>query len=50
MPGKPCDALWIVFGNYRIDPPGGKVLYVDEEKLKKLMGNGAEIQTDVTQK
>jgi len=42
MPEKPCDALWIVFGNFKIDPIGGKVLYVDEEKLKKLMGNGSE--------
>ena len=36
MPEKPMDVIWIVYGNKKINPPGGKVFYVDENQLKKL--------------
>lgn len=34
-PKMPLDVIWIVFGNKEINPKGGKVFYVDEEKLTK---------------
>ena len=36
MPEQRCDAIWVVYGNAVIDPPGGRVLYVrpPEEKEK----------------
>lgn len=36
MPSERLDAIWIVFGNKKINPPGGKVIYIDEEQLNKL--------------
>ena len=29
MPARRCDAVWVVYGTMRIDPPGGRVIYVD---------------------
>ena len=36
MPERRCDAIWVVYGNAVIHPPGGRVLYVrpTEEKEK----------------
>lgn len=36
MPEQRCDAVWVVYGNTTIHPPGGRVLYVkpNEEKEK----------------
>lgn len=36
MPQQRCDALWVVYGNSRIQPPGGRVIYakVPEEREK----------------
>lgn len=39
MPRKPLDAIWIVFGGKRINPPGGKVIYIDEDQLNNLYNN-----------
>lgn len=39
MPKKPLDAIWIVFGEKRINPPGGKVIYIDEDQLNNLYNN-----------
>lgn len=36
MPKKPVDAIWIVFGNKKINPSGGKVIYIDNEDLEKM--------------
>ena len=36
MPDMPLDAIWIVFGGEKINPKGGKVIYIDDEKLEKL--------------
>ena len=36
VPKMSLDAIWIVFGPKRINPPGGKVIYIDDEGLKKL--------------
>ena len=37
MPKKSLDCIWVVFGHQKINPPGGKVIYVDE---KQLMNKG----------
>ena len=36
MPERVVDAIWIVFGNIKISPKGGRVIYIDEECLEKL--------------
>ena len=36
MPSTPIDAIWIVFGRIEINPPGGKVIYIDTEQLDRL--------------
>ena len=36
MPDMPLDAIWIVFSGIKINPKGGKVIYIDDEKLEKL--------------
>ena len=36
MPKKSLNAIWIVFGYEEINPPGGKVIYIDEEQLEDL--------------
>ena len=35
MPKTSLDAIWVVFGE-KINPLGGKVIYIDEEQLEKL--------------
>lgn len=36
MPSSRCDAIWLVYSDTPVDPPGGRVLYVKkpEEKVK----------------
>lgn len=36
MPDKYIDAIWIVFGEIKINPKGGKVIYIDEEYLNNM--------------
>ena len=36
MPKEKSDIIWIVFGKEKINPPGGKVIYIDNEQLKRL--------------
>lgn len=36
MPKISIDAIWIVFGNKRINPKGGKVIYITNEELNRL--------------
>ncbi len=38
IPNIPCDAIWIVFGQTKINPKGGKVIYITPEQLDKLYG------------
>ena len=38
MPEKTVDAIWVVFGNTKINPPGGRVIYINDEQLDRLMG------------
>ena len=45
MPKMPIDAIWIVFGDEKINPVGGRVIYIDDEKLKKLCN--CQITTEV---
>ena len=35
-PIMPLDVIWIVFGPKRINPPGGKVIYINDEQLERL--------------
>ena len=36
MPSIPIDAIWIVFDGRKINPVGGKVIYIDDEQLERL--------------
>lgn len=36
MPKKPVDAIWIVLGTKKINPIGGKVIYIDNEDLERM--------------
>lgn len=36
MPDKNVDAIWVVFGNKKIKPKGGRVIYISEEQLNDL--------------
>lgn len=36
MPKKKVDAIWIVFGERKINPLGGRVIYISDEDLKRL--------------
>jgi len=36
MPNTKMDIIWIVFGNEKINPNGGKVIYIDETQLDRL--------------
>lgn len=36
MPNMPLDVIWIVFGDARINPKGGKVIHIDNEQLGRL--------------
>lgn len=35
VPKKPVNAIWIVFGSKKINPKGGKVIYIDPYELKR---------------
>ncbi len=45
MPKSPINAIWIVFGGRKIKPVGGKVIYIDNNQLKKL--DNYEITSEV---
>ena len=36
LPKKYLDAIWVVFGRDEFHPKGGKVIYINEEELKRL--------------
>ena len=36
MPKKSVRAIWIVYGENKINPPGGKVIYISNEDYRKL--------------
>ena len=37
MPTTSLDVIWIVFGNRRIQPKGGKVIYISKQELMNLI-------------
>lgn len=43
MPKKSVNAIWIVFGDCKINPPGGKVIYINESDLHKLIQDSEEV-------
>ena len=36
MPKIPMDAIWLVYGNSKIEPKGGRVIQIDDEQLDRL--------------
>ena len=36
MPEKYLKAIWVVYGDEEIDPPGGKVIYIRPEQLRSV--------------
>lgn len=44
MPKKEIDAIWIVYGNTKIVPKGGKVIYIDQKMLCDLMVEKGKIK------
>lgn len=38
MPSKRVNAIWVVFDNAKINPPGGRVIYIDSAALERLSG------------
>lgn len=36
MPREKVNAIWVAFGDRKINPPGGKVIYIDARALAKL--------------
>ncbi len=36
MPKEPLNAIWMVYGGEKIEPPGGTVIHITEEQLRKL--------------
>lgn len=36
MPSMPFDAIWVVYGDTKINPVGGKVIYINNEQLSNL--------------
>ena len=36
MPENPIDAVWLVYGDEKIDPGAGKVIYITDEQLEQL--------------
>ena len=39
MPKGSDRIIWIVFGNQKINPLGGKVIYISNEDLRKMSNN-----------
>lgn len=39
MPKKTVEAIWIVFGDKKINPKLGKVIYISDEDVRKMSGN-----------
>lgn len=44
MPSTRCNAIWVVFGGEKISPIGGKVIYINDEQLKKLNSINVKIR------
>ena len=36
MPKEAIDAIWLVFGDTKINPKGGRVIYIDENQMRRL--------------
>lgn len=43
MPNKEMDIIWVVYGNTKIEPKGGKVIYVDENELINMSNLNLEL-------
>ena len=38
IPQEAMDAIWLIYGEKKIDPPGGRVIHITPEQLEKLRG------------
>ena len=38
IPEEPVDAIWLIYGEKKIDPPGGRVIHITPEQFQKLSG------------
>lgn len=45
MPKDNMNIIWIVFGNNKINPPGGKVIYISEDALNQLQYNTVSLES-----
>ena len=41
-PQKELDAIWLVYGGYRLEPKGATVIYISDEQLRKLQRLGQD--------
>lgn len=44
MPNTKLNAIWIVFGDRKINPNGGKVIYITSDDLEKLCSNQNKVK------
>ena len=44
MPNTSIDVIWIVFGNKKINPKSGKVIYIDNDTLNKMCSYEVKIK------
>lgn len=44
MPNTSIDVIWIVFGNKKINPNSGKVIYIDNDTLNKMCSYEVKIK------
>ena len=45
MPAKALNAIWIVFGNRKIDPKGGRVIHITPDQFNKLCSYKVKTKT-----
>jgi len=48
MPKEVIDAIWVVFGEIKINPPGGRVIQINKQQLERLMRLYQEQEGDLS--
>ena len=46
MPKKTLNVIWVVLGKNKINPKGGKVIYIDREQLYELSSHSFVNETN----
>ena len=44
MPKEKANAIWVVFGEEKINPLGGQVIYINQEQLKQLHSSNSSMK------